>query len=123
MRILFCGDPLNGRRPDPDYGAEASAAQAADLDFSLINYEALVDDDVSLEAIRRVPAGAGHELGIYRGWMLKPAQYRKLFEALAGSIACSFWMASYSPAWSIGRKLTTLDRLRHSKSSEKWLKR
>jgi ATP-grasp domain-containing protein len=82
MRILFCGDPLNGRHPDPDYEAEASAAQAAGLDFSLINYEALVDDDGSLEAIRRVPAGAGHELGIYRGWMLKPAQYRKLFEAL-----------------------------------------
>ena len=84
MRILFCGDPLNGRRVDPDYEAEASAAQAAGLDFSLVNYEALVDDDDSLAAIRRVPAGAGHEVGIYRGWMLKPAQYRKLFEALAG---------------------------------------
>ena len=83
MRILFCADPLNRRRPDPDYEAEVSAAQAVGLAYSLVDYEALVDDDVPSTAIRQVQPGDGHETGIYRGWMVKPAQYQRLFEALA----------------------------------------
>jgi hypothetical protein len=36
-----------------------------------------------VRATRRVPIASGNELAIYRGWMLKPAQYAQLFDALA----------------------------------------
>ncbi len=44
MRIIFCADPLNGKRPDPMYEREAAAAREAGLEYALLNFEALVDE-------------------------------------------------------------------------------
>ncbi len=45
MRVLFCSDPLNRRSPDPAFGLEVRAAESATLDYSLMSYEALVDEE------------------------------------------------------------------------------
>lgn len=82
MRVIFCADPLDRKRPDLMYAREAEAANAAGLDCSLLNFEALVDGQDAEAAIRRIAAAAGREIGVYRGWMLRPEDYEPLYAAL-----------------------------------------
>jgi hypothetical protein len=82
MRVIFCADPLNRHSPDPIYAREVQAASAAGLDCSLLNFEALVDEQDAEAAVRRVAPAAGREIGVYRGWMLRPAAYSRLYAAL-----------------------------------------
>ncbi|HEU5198105.1 MAG TPA: ATP-grasp domain-containing protein [Ktedonobacterales bacterium] len=107
MRLIFCADPL-GLRPGPLaetgfphsrsrwslarpyrrlvdalYEREAEAAQQAGLEYTLLNVEALVDEQDALAATRRIAPAAAPEVGVYRGWMLRPAAYERLYEALA----------------------------------------
>jgi hypothetical protein len=82
MRLIFCADPLAPTSPDADYAAEAAAAAQAGLAYGLIDFERLVDEHSPLAAIRRVKAADHPELAIYRGWMLRPAQYAQLDAAL-----------------------------------------
>ena len=85
MRLIFCADPLNARQPDPDYAGELAVAQAHGALTSLISYEALVNEGDAERAVRRVaPADdpTAPELAVYRGWMLRPADYARLYAAL-----------------------------------------
>ena len=84
MRLLFSSDPMNPRRPDADYADETAAAQRSGLDFSLVRFEALVDEQDAEGAVRRVaPASEEGEVGVYRGWMMTPDKYAVLYDALA----------------------------------------
>jgi len=78
--IIFCSDPLRPRYPDEMYEAEADAVKALGYTYALIHYEALVDDQQPQKAVRSVPQSSNQ--GIYRGWMLKPAHYALLYDAL-----------------------------------------
>lgn len=80
MHVLFCADPLDPRRPDSLYADEADAAQSVGFARGVIDYEALVGGDAE-RAVARVRPDVG--LSVYRGWMLTPAQYANLFDALA----------------------------------------
>ena len=82
MRIVVCSDPLDISQVDPSYADEAAAATDAGFEVSRVDYEALVDERNPGRAVRKVESG--DRVGIYRGWMLKPEQYRDLHEALAG---------------------------------------
>jgi hypothetical protein len=84
MRLLFCCDPLNLRRPDPMYELEVAAAQSVGIDYALIHFEALVYEDNPAKAIRAVTPSDRPEVGVFRGWMMKPESYQRLYEALAG---------------------------------------
>jgi hypothetical protein len=81
MRLLFCSDPLNPRQPDEAYRAEVAAAERLGIPFVLVDHDALAHDNDPVRAVRRVPQ-PGSGLGVYRGWMLTPHQYRLLYEAL-----------------------------------------
>ncbi|HEX6780189.1 MAG TPA: ATP-grasp domain-containing protein [Ktedonobacterales bacterium] len=83
MRLIFCADPLDRRRVDSMYEREAEAARRAGLDYALLNFEALVDEQDAVAATGRIAAAASPEVGIYRGWMLRPVAYERLYEALA----------------------------------------
>ncbi len=84
MRLLFSSDPMNPRRPDADYADESAAAQRIGLDFSLVRFEALVDEQDAEGAVRRVaPASEEGAVGVYRGWMMTPDKYAALYDALA----------------------------------------
>src|SRR5689334_20085393 len=83
IRIIFCADPLNRRQVDPAYQAEAAAVQGLGFEYHLVSYEALVDERDPARAIRSVPEAAAPTVALYRGWMLRPEQYRQLFSALA----------------------------------------
>ncbi|HLG64669.1 MAG TPA: ATP-grasp domain-containing protein [Ktedonosporobacter sp.] len=83
MRIIFCSDYWNRLAPDPAYQAEADAAAKLRLDYSLINFEALSEQQNAARAVSKVEPAASPEVAIYRGWMLKPQVYERLYAALA----------------------------------------
>src|SRR5206468_1899793 len=83
MRLVFCSDPLNPRQPDEAYQAEAAAAERLGIPFPLVDHDALAHDNDPAKAVRRVPPQPDPGLGLYRGWMLTPEQYRLMYEALA----------------------------------------
>ena len=83
MLLIYCADPLQPRQPDSAYAEEAAAAEAVGLAYALISYEALVDDGDAEAAVRRIPEQSPPVTAIYRGWMLRPEQYVRLYDALA----------------------------------------
>jgi hypothetical protein len=96
MRLIFCTDPLDRRHVDSMYEHEAEAARQAGLDYALLNFEALVDEWNASAATRRIAAAASPEVGVYRGWMLRPAAYEQLYEALA---ALNIFLINAPPAY------------------------
>jgi hypothetical protein len=82
MRLIFCSDPLEQRKPDMAYEREIAAADQLGFERDLIDFEALINDQDAQKAVRRVKQATSPTLGIYRGWMLKPVQYQLLYDAL-----------------------------------------
>ncbi|MGW0792481.1 ATP-grasp domain-containing protein [Streptomyces sp. NPDC002911] len=78
--FLFCCDPLQPRRPDPQFGQEAAAARRAGAQIALVDHDALLAGDVET-AVGRVRRDSGPYW--YRGWMIPPARYAELERALA----------------------------------------
>ena len=78
LRLIFCADPLDERRPDAAYAAEVEAAYRLGLPYDLVSYEALVNEGDARRAVRRVPERASEQTALYRGWMLRPERYRAL---------------------------------------------
>ena len=83
MKLIFCSDPLQVRTPDPAFAAEVVATETVGLEYALVNYEALVNDQDPVRALQRVPVQPSTVLGVYRGWMLTPAVYQQFYAALA----------------------------------------
>ena len=83
IRLIYCADPLHPAQIDPIYAPECAAATRAGLDYALISYEALAQEQQAERAVRRFAPAAEPVLAIYRGWMLRPADYRRLYAALA----------------------------------------
>lgn len=83
MRIIFCADYWNPLHPDSAYETEASIAKKLNLNYSLIDFEALVERQNAARAVRKVEAASTEEVAIYRGWMLKPHVYERLYNELA----------------------------------------
>ena len=82
MTIIFCADPLQPNRPDRAFAAEVEAAENAGLSWQIVNFERLTRDQNASRAIARVDAATSPGLAIYRGWMLRPDDYRALYDAL-----------------------------------------
>ncbi len=82
MKIIFCEDTLRSGQVDEVYQREADAASALNLHYTIVNFEALVNDNDPIQAVRQVATENTLALGIYRGWMLSPYQYAKLYTAL-----------------------------------------
>lgn len=80
--VLYCADPLRPRQADDAFAAEAEASAQLGFNHAIFDFEALTLENDVAAAVRRVPVQAKPLTAIYRGWMLKPAQYSRLFEAL-----------------------------------------
>lgn len=83
MIVVFCSDPFDPRRPDDAYADEAATVERLGIARALIDYEALVHEGDAARAVRRVTPRDGPALALFRGWMLTPARYAALHEALA----------------------------------------
>jgi hypothetical protein len=82
VRIIFCNDVLSPQLPDQAFAHEAEVSIEQNFNYSLIDFERLVDGDNAVAATRRVRATEDHQLALYRGWMLRPRQYEQLYAAL-----------------------------------------
>lgn len=78
--VLYCCDPLDPRRTDGHFAAEAHEVRARGGQVALIDHDALLSGDAE-RAVARVPAGLG--LVRYRGWMIPAERYGRLGTALA----------------------------------------
>lgn len=74
--LLVPSDPLNPRRVDPHFEAQAAAARALGVVVARIDHDALDRPD---EAAANVPAG---DDAVYRGWMMTAGQYEGFAKAL-----------------------------------------
>jgi hypothetical protein len=81
--LIFPRDPFSVRQPDPVYVPEAEAAAQLSIEHHVIDFEALVDEQHAVRAIRQVPMQSESITAIYRGWMLRSQQYADLYAALA----------------------------------------
>lgn len=81
MRIIYCDSVFDNKVIEPDYEQESKSAVKAGFDFSLISFEELTDGNLS-GALKFVKIAESEELGIYRGWMLTPNHYEKLYDQL-----------------------------------------
>lgn len=81
MRIIYCDSVVDLRTVDPDYEQELKSAMQAGFQVSLISFEALTEGktEYSLKSVKQVPQ---EETAIYRGWMLTPEQYERLYQGL-----------------------------------------
>ncbi len=81
MRLVFCCDPSNPRAPEPAFEREVEAARKLGIEFDLIDHDALVAGRRE-EIAPRLKTLATEELAVFRGWMMKPAQYQQLHALL-----------------------------------------
>lgn len=81
MRVIFCDNVFDNKVIDSNYVSEEQSAIKAGFEVSLLSFEELISRNTT-KALRLVKDSETLELGIYRGWMLKPEDYEKLYEAL-----------------------------------------
>jgi hypothetical protein len=83
-QILFPGEPYQNQQIDTSFEGEAEAAiESGFAAVPSIDFEALTEEENALAAIRRITAAETATLALYRGWMLTPAQYTRLYAALS----------------------------------------
>jgi hypothetical protein len=78
--VLFCRDPLTSSRVDGHFAWQANTVRDLDGQVALIDHDLLMAGDPSA-AVRKVPRDLGPAW--FRGWMIPPAGYAALAEALA----------------------------------------
>jgi ATP-grasp domain, R2K clade family 3 len=77
--VLYCSDPLNPRRVDEHFAAEARAVREGGGVVALIDHDALSRGEAD-RAVERVASGFG--AAWYRGWMVPADEYAALARAL-----------------------------------------
>lgn len=82
MKLIFCSDPLEPKLANAAFRGEVAAAHRHGFEIALVDFELLVNAGDPSQAVRRVSPTNEPAISIYRGWMLKPSQYRQLFDAL-----------------------------------------
>ncbi len=81
-QIIFCSSPINPNNPYEIYERETQAVDDLGKEVGLIDFEALVDECDSAKAIRRIIKSNTDQTSVYRGWMMTPANYGKLYNSL-----------------------------------------
>ncbi len=75
--IMFPSDYFEHKKVDEDYLEEFKVAKEIGFNIILVNYEELEKGNIKV-----FPEKLSEGLCIYRGWMLKPETYEKLYEYL-----------------------------------------
>jgi len=79
--IVFCESPFVPNQVDEDYEEEFAAAQANGFATHLFSFEDLISEKNTL-ITKKMKARDQRREVIYRGWMLTPKQYSKLYDVL-----------------------------------------
>ena len=83
MIIVLCRDPLEPARPDRSFQSEVAAIERLELPYVLVDHDALVRGDDLARVVRRVSEQSQPVTAVYRGWMMTPPQYRRLYDSLS----------------------------------------
>ena len=81
MRIIYCDSGFSPKEVDYMYAEEYKSAKQKFIQTSLISFEELKKGNIE-SSLKRVNPNEEKEIGIYRGWMLKPNQYEMLYNSL-----------------------------------------
>ena len=79
--LIYPAEPFAGRVPDSAYSPELDEAQRAGLGTALLDFEALLEGDLT-RALRWVSRSDAPQLAVYRGWMMRPEMYADLYAGL-----------------------------------------
>ncbi|MCA9040280.1 MAG: ATP-grasp domain-containing protein [Planctomycetaceae bacterium] len=82
MLIIFCADPLSPNQVEDGFQAEYRAAIENGFETALIDFDLLSSTEGIERALRRIQPYGDCQKAIYRGWMLKPDVYGKMYNAL-----------------------------------------
>ena len=82
MKVVFCLEPFEINKVDLCYENEADQAKNIGFNIEVIDFEALARDENAVRSTRFIKPFENLEKAIYRGWMLKPEIYSKLYQAL-----------------------------------------
>lgn len=77
MLVVFPSDPIHPKSPNPDFALEYEAAKKVGCKVGLYNFDLHLGSDVTLTVPKTI------DIAVYRGWILKAEEYRKLYLALA----------------------------------------
>jgi len=80
--LLFCCDPFDLKMPDLDFGEEFTVSKNAGFTNLLFSFEELTKAKDAKSATGRIKPATNLQKIIYRGWMLKPADYLLLYTEL-----------------------------------------
>ncbi|MBA3824058.1 MAG: ATP-grasp domain-containing protein [Ktedonobacterales bacterium] len=83
MQIVYCADYWHRTQPDAVYAAEAAQATSLGMSVALLDFEALTEMGDAQRGVRAIMPANPPSTALYRGWMLKPADYAALHAALA----------------------------------------
>ena len=81
MYIIFCDSVFDHKLVEPDYNEEFIAAKKNGFDVAVFSFEKIEDNHIG-EALKYIPKSDKTENAIYRGWMMKPKIYERLYNAL-----------------------------------------
>ena len=81
MIVIYCDSILDNKLVDPDYENELIASKRNDFESFLISFEELSDENTE-KALKLVNPQDKTTKAIYRGWMLTPVLYKKLYDGL-----------------------------------------
>ena len=81
MIIIFCQEPFTPKQVDSVFQSEAKAVEEHSGKYHLIDFEELTTGSIQ-PALRAIPQYDDIGDAVYRGWMLKPHQYQKLYDGL-----------------------------------------
>jgi hypothetical protein len=138
MQLLFCYNPEMRKVPEPRYEAEVDAARELGFVCHLMGFEDFIDGREE-RALQFVTSGKSDSL-LYRGWMFKESEYRRLQAVLGerGFILFTspeaYAEAHYFPnyygkikgmtpkaAWAEGKDLATAWRIARSLGEGPWI--
>lgn len=81
MKIIYCDSVFDNKTIEPDYEEESNAAKKSGFEVYLISFEHLNEGNIN-QALKFINKSDKNELAIYRGWMLKPSIYEKMYTFL-----------------------------------------
>jgi len=81
MKILYCDSVFDNKIIEPDYEMEMKSAKKAGFEICLLSFEKLNEENIN-QALKFINTSEKIEKAIYRGWMLKPSAYEKMYNAL-----------------------------------------
>ncbi|TLD71776.1 hypothetical protein FEM03_06460 [Phragmitibacter flavus] len=100
MRLIYPADTFSPKVADEVYADEFAAAQAEGFPVSIFSFE-----DFQGGTFRPRPAIQSGETVLYRGWMLTPTEYTRLFEAIVaagGTLVtdvAAYTLCHHLPCW------------------------